>query len=451
MKNIYSTILIIAAFVVFGSCNLFSKADERTISLVRMFSKDIFETNGQPYLKPMVQSMNATSNSRFFNSAYVPKSVSKPYYKVSLNSMLGFVPEDYKLYNPTLPVEEFSLQGITKYVNIIDITKQKFEIKDTVGLAYYALKTIFNNALQKKYISIPATSSTILGSQKTTINLPHDSLIKSMKENPAYVLLPAELKDSLAKYIQQFPENFDLPPGLNMNTFFAAIPQVEIGSLYGTEALIRFIPPVDMGVNIGKFAFWGLGIKHSISQYFTSYGRYAQLSADEYDSLRSIGEVPFDMAAQIVYQGTYLKNRIGVTQADLKAYATMWDFNLQFSKKFGKYFEIYAGYSYENINIDANYLYSIPWSLQIELGLVTQKLDDKGKPLIDPATGWPIYEKRPPEYPGDLYPQSSDIKINDQNHKFIMGGSVMFGKFNIFVDYNFSKFNIFTGGISYRF
>lgn len=447
-KYIYLLSAIIPLFFSFTEAQ--AKADSVTIEIVRRFSRDIFESNGVPFLKPMVQSINATSNSRFFNSAYVPKSVSKPYFKFSVNSMIGLVPEDYKTYHPSLPLRDFNMNDLGQFVSLNPLTGE-FKVKDTVGLAYYAFHTVVTNAIKKKYVTLPESSTTILGNEKANIYLPQEALMKSLEENPAYPLLPATLKDSLIKYLTQFPEEFQLPAGLDMTKFFAAIPQIEIGSLYGTEALVRFIPPIDMGKNIGKFAFWGLGLKHSISQYFTDYKRYAEYSIDEYDSLRSLGETPLDMAAQIVYQGTSLVNKVGVTNAELDATATMFDFNLQFSKKLNKNFELYGGYSLETIFINAHYLYYIPWDLQIKLGLVTEKLDENGKPMIDPETGWNIYEKRPPEFPGDEYPQSSIVKVNDINHKLIFGVNFNYEKFNFFLDFNFSKFSIFTGGVSYRF
>lgn len=449
MKLIIKLAIIATVFGLFTTESV-ARADSVTIEIVRRFSKDIFESNGVPFLKPMVQSMNATSNSRFFNSAYVPKSVNKPYFKVSINSMLGFVPNDYKTYRPELPLRDFKMEDLGKFVSLNPLTGD-FKVKDTVGLAYYAFQTVVTNAIKKKYVTLPESSTTILGNEKANISLPREALMKSLQENPAYPILPQTLKDTLIKYLTQFPEEFQLPAGLDMNKFFAAIPQVEIGSLYGTEALIRFIPPVDMGKNIGKFAFWGLGLKYSISQYFTDYKRYADYSIDEYDSLRSLGETPFDMAAQLVYQGTSLVNKVGVTNAELDATATMVDFNLQFSKKLNKHFELYGGYSLETIFINAHYLYYIPWDLQIKLGLVTPKLDENGKPIIDPETGWNVYEKRPPEFPGDEYPQSSNVKVNDINHKLIFGVNFIYDKFNVFLDFNLSKFSIFTGGVSYRF
>lgn len=450
MRKLIINLAIIATFFGIFTAESLARADSVTIEIVRRFSKDIFESNGVPFLKPMVQSINATSNSRFFNSAFVPKSVSKPYFKLSVNGMMGFVPKDYKTYKPSLPLKDFNMEDLGKYITLNPLTGN-FKVKDTVGLAYYAFHTVVTNAIKKQYVTLPESSTTILGSDMAQINLPHSALQKSLEENPAFPLLPPSLRDSLSKYLNQFPEQFSLPPGLNMTHFVAGIPQLEIGSLFGTEALVRFIPPLDMGENIGKFAFWGLGLKHSISQYFTDYSRNADYSIDEYDSLRSLGETPLDMAAQLVYQGTSLVNKVGVTNAELDATATMVDFNLQFSKKLNKYFELYGGYSLETIFINAHYLYYIPWDLQIKLGLVTPKLDENGKPIIDPETGWNVYEKRPPEFPGDEYPQSSNVKVNDINHKLIFGVNFNYDKFNVFLDFNLSKFSIFTGGVSYRF
>ena len=92
-----------------------------------------------------------------------------------------------------------------------------------------------------------------------------DSLVK---EDLIFGYLPKGLQDTILTTISQFPTNFTLPQGGNINTMIAGVPQIEIGSLWGTELLIRFIPPVNLGENIGDFAFWGLGLKHSITQYF---------------------------------------------------------------------------------------------------------------------------------------------------------------------------------------
>jgi len=54
----------------------------------------------------------------------------------------------------------------------------------------------------------------------------------------------------------------------NTSIFPLAVPQLRIGSLYGTEAVIRFIALPSMGEDkIPEIKLWGLGARHGISQY----------------------------------------------------------------------------------------------------------------------------------------------------------------------------------------
>jgi hypothetical protein len=162
--------------------------------------------------------------------------------------------------------------------------------------------------------------------------------------------------------MKQVPSFFTLPAGGNINTIVAGVPQIEIGSLYGTELLIRVVPPLDLGKYIGKFAFGGFGIKHSISQYFTEYIETSEGEIFEYS--------PFDLAIQIVYQGTDLQNKVGVTQSDLKANAQIWNANINISKSFENIIDLYGGLSYDYIDIDARFKYYLPVETQMQLGLL---------------------------------------------------------------------------------
>jgi hypothetical protein len=148
------------------------------------------------------------------------------------------------------------------------------------------------------------------------------------------------------------------------------------------------------------------------------------------------------LAVQAVYQGTYLKNTIGVTNSDLRADATFWDFNIHTSKAFlDDKLNIYAGFSYELFNINSNFTYTLPMQTQIQLGL--REVD---------STTIPYTTKPPsPEFPGDTIPQTSNLRITDANYKLVFGITYQIGPVAIFIDYNISKFNIFTGGIEVRF
>jgi hypothetical protein len=58
---------------------------------------------------------------------------------------------------------------------------------------------------------------------------------------------------------------------VNASIFPLAVPQLRIGSLYGTEAILRFVTIPAIGDD--KFpviTLWGAGVRHSISQYIPS-------------------------------------------------------------------------------------------------------------------------------------------------------------------------------------
>jgi hypothetical protein len=58
------------------------------------------------------------------------------------------------------------------------------------------------------------------------------------------------------------------PGGFDIDNFTVAVPQLMIGSVAGTRAVVRYIS-LDLGdTDLGKFKLWGLGAQHSISQYF---------------------------------------------------------------------------------------------------------------------------------------------------------------------------------------
>jgi hypothetical protein len=61
---------------------------------------------------------------------------------------------------------------------------------------------------------------------------------------------------------------FSFPGGLDLSSSALAVPQLRIGSIAGTEALIRFWGTPIGDSDIGDINLFGLGIRHSLSQYF---------------------------------------------------------------------------------------------------------------------------------------------------------------------------------------
>jgi hypothetical protein len=112
----------------------------------------------------------------------------------------------------------------------------------------------------------------------------------------------------------------------NTSIFPLAVPQLRIGSLYGTEVVLRFIAMPAIGDN--KFpvlTFWGAGVRHSISQY--------------------LPEAPLDIAASFFYTDFKLGDLI-------KAQGT--SFGVQASKSI-KILMLYGGLAWEKSTLDLSY------------------------------------------------------------------------------------------------
>lgn len=401
------------------------------VDVTRSVMKDLFESNAVPYIQPMVTTINATSNARFYDHAYVPAEVDKAYFKVSVNGMLGFIQDDMRTYDPTLDfgprinvIETLGMYGrITIGPNGPTYTIND-TYADTLGLTTSLVRELFRDGLDSGFITLPSEAATLFGNiPDARVSLPNSGQMTTLLQGrPEYQVLDSAAKAGLDALIGTLPlpPFLTLPPGVDMAALIAAVPQLEIGSLWGTEALIRFIPPVEFDKNIGKFAFWGFGLKHSISQYF---------GTDE----------PFmHLAIQGVYQGTSLTNTVGFTESKLEADATIWSGNVHASKDLLGFLSLYTGLNYEAIDVTSTYSYVLPQEVQIALGLLPEP------PLGEPAVPTP-------EQPGDTKPQTSVITASDTNVKWTIGASAFLGPFRLAVDYSVSRFNIFSAGLSYTF
>ncbi len=402
-------------------------ANALSVEMTRRISKELLGPNSGPYLQPLVTTSNATANSRFFRSAFVPKNVKTPYFRFGIHSMFGFVRDDQKSYVPKAPRKSFNDVLADKDVAEYDLLKQTVTIKDTAGMIVDILEYLFDKGLNDtatSHMSFPDKAATVYGNKESKFVLNRDYFKDQITRDDPFLKLVFDklgkpIQDTILNSIAKFPFFFTLPSGGNTNSVFAAIPQFEIGSLYGTELLVRLIPPIKIDKNVGSLSLWGLGLKHSLSQYFDNN--------------------PFDAALQVVYQQTHIENTIGVTSAELNSDAKVYDINLQVSKSFKDIIDVYSGLSYEAISINSSYKFYIPMEQQQQLGLIR---------LVLPPE---VAKAEPPEYPGDTKPQTVYYDLSDTNLKFIIGVAKPIGPVTIFLDYNISKFNIFTAGADVTF
>jgi hypothetical protein len=110
----------------------------------------------------------------------------------------------------------------------------------------------------------------------------------------------------------------------NTTLFPLATPQLRIGSLYGTEAVIRFVPIPETG-GFPKTTMFTIGARHSVSQY--------------------IPDVPLDLAAGIFYSK--------YTSGDLMD-VTGFAFGVHASKSF-EILTVYGGLESENSQMNLKY------------------------------------------------------------------------------------------------
>ncbi len=403
------------------------KYNPLAVDLTRVILKDVFESNAVPFVQPMVNTINATSNARFFSSAYVPKKVSKAYVRISVNGMAGLINEDLRWYTPSLDLgpREDVATGLARYGTFkLEDGRPTYVIggtyADTLGLSTLLMKELLRDAQAEGYFGIPDRAASLFGyAPGNAVVLPTKGDITTvLRKRPEYLLLDSAGRAGIDALFQtlSLPPALTLPPGANLSRLIAAVPQIEIGSLYGTELLLRFVPPVKFDTNVGDFSFYGVGLRHSISQYFPQ--RW------------------FDCSIQGVYQHTSLTNTIGLTESKLAADATIMSANVQLGKQLGKHVDVYSAFSYEHIDVTSTYTYTLPQETQIQLGLLPEPpLGQKAVPT--------------PDQPGDQRPQSSTVLAENINFKYSFGISAHVGPWRAALDMNFSTFDIVSLGIAY--
>lgn len=121
-----------------------------------------------------------------------------------------------------------------------------------------------------------------------------------------------------------------LPDGINANFVPLIIPHIEIGSVLGTELLLRFLPASETNTSIGKINFYGVGLRHSISQY--------------------IPLLPVDISAQVMYQHLGAGDLLTMDAWNIAALASI-DLPI---------ITLYGGVQLEQASMDVHYTFNEP-------------------------------------------------------------------------------------------
>jgi len=142
---------------------------------------------------------------------------------------------------------------------------------------------------------------------------------------------------------------FIFPGGFDLSSFSIAAPQVRFGSIYGTEAIMRYFSLNVGSSDLGSLSLLGFGLRHSISQYLNE-------------------DFPVQLAGGFFWQTFKLgKNKEG---GDLIS-ANAFSFGVQTSKKFGKgwaYAEPYAGVSLDEYSLKTKYRFESGNNIDLDFG-----------------------------------------------------------------------------------
>jgi len=107
---------------------------------------------------------------------------------------------------------------------------------------------------------------------------------------PQEVKAPTVIGDPTgASAISPNGSEYVFPGGYDMKSFMIGVPSVTIGSIFGTEASLRYLK-ARLNEEIGELSLFGIGVRHSVSQYFSM--------------------LPIDIAAGIFYHKFKISNII---------------------------------------------------------------------------------------------------------------------------------------------
>lgn len=117
------------------------------------------------------------------------------------------------------------------------------------------------------------------------------------------------------------------PGGLDLNSVGIAVPQITVGTVAGTQLIGRYVAFETGDAEIGDLSLFGIGARHSISQYLT--------------------DPPLDLSAGLMYQSFELGDDFVESSA--------FTVGVQGSRKFYGVLEPFVGLSYDTFSMSVKY------------------------------------------------------------------------------------------------
>ncbi|MCU7496589.1 MAG: hypothetical protein HF314_05985 [Ignavibacteria bacterium] len=346
-----------------------------TLSALTLKAQDLNSTlqllsdqAAKAYLKPASNGFGADLNSGWFSSAPKPKQLG---FDISLGvvAMGAFLPSDNK---------RFSIDGVFRF------TEQQAEILTQSVLNRYgpeAQRSLIDQLTSRDF-NVGISGPTVIGSSDEYLKVNFRGAILNYQaqsggaEQQIYVP-PQEIA---LEDIKGVLDNLPILP-------FAA-PQLTLGTLYGTQMILRYLPPTKISEDLGKADYFGIGLQHNI-------GVWMALPLD----------ITLGYFTQWLKVGDALKSR--AEEYGIYASKTLEPGILSLTP--------YAGFSVQNSTMDVSYDY--------------------------------LYQSGGIEVPTDV---SFQLK-GENSAKLALGLALRLSVVSLNFDYNIAKFSSISGGLSFLF
>jgi len=348
--------------------SVLAQDDSRSLEeTLQMLSEDAATS----YLSPISSAFGADLNAGWFHRAPKPK-------KFGFDLEFGLIVMGAMFDDAS---KHFSTSGSFRFS-----TNEAAELTQGLNLDTEVQQALINEIIQQDY-TVGISGATIVGAADDSLQIAFQGQgISFTSPNTGEDTTVNVGSQTIVLPIAGFGDLADV----SMLPLLA--PQLSIGTIYGTQATLRYLPPTQLSTDLGTLNFFGFGIQHNPAVWLPF-------------------PIPVDFAVSFYTQ----KLTIGdLFETSTNAYG------LNVSKEIGAVglnITPYAGFMLENSTMRVRYDY-----------------------LVDA--------------PGSTEPvtQSLDFEIEGENKtRATFGLSVRFLLLNFNADYNIGKYNSVSAGITLRF
>lgn len=155
-------------------------------------------------------------------------------------------------------------------------------------------------------------------------------------DDPAVATVTARFDTTIMRHGIAIPVSVDtsftreiVGGALPTNVVPTVIPHLRLGTLYGTDLMVRWLPKITV-TDLGSLGMVGLGLRHNVSQYAPG--------------------LPVDLGVQVAWQNVYVDDEDEANLVDVETFAA----SLIVGRRFGP-LSLYGALQTERADIDVQY------------------------------------------------------------------------------------------------